>query len=86
MKKLGKEEKDKNIKLDIPIMKKVIIDIDNIPEINKDNNLIRKKVLEYMKKEKFFKYSNKKNPKKENKVSNEKEFGWFNNIFGKHQL
>ena len=53
MKKLGNEEKDKNVKLDIPIRKKVIIDIEKIQEINKDINLIRKKVLEYMKKKKI---------------------------------
>ena len=60
MKKLGNEEKDKNIKLDIQI---------------------RKKVLEYMKKEKFFKYSNKNIkkiipniPKKKKKLQIKKDF------------
>ena len=68
MKNLGNVEKDKNIKLDIPIRKKVITDYFELPAFNKDINYMRKRVLQYMKWEKYFKplkRNSKKNAKAE---------------------
>ena len=81
MKRLKKsEEKKRNYKLEIPIRKKVITDYFALSEI-KDINYMKKKVLEEMSREDFFKKNIKKNEtlqkkkqkEQEKKIQNEKE-------------
>jgi hypothetical protein len=58
MKRLKKgDEKGNNNKLDILERKKIIIDYFNLPEINKDIYYMKKKVLEEMNNENYFKPS-----------------------------
>ena len=56
---------EKIFKIEIPIRKKVITNYFNLPSINKDINYMRKKVLEYMEKEKYFKPQKKSESLKE---------------------
>ena len=55
MKRLNKiQEKTNDIKLEIPVRKKIIIDYFNLPAIDKDLLFMRKKVLEEMNDENYF--------------------------------
>ena len=94
MKKLKNEGDNNTYKLEIPIKKKVINDYEKLPEMNKDFNYMRKKVLEYMMNEKFFKHSPKglKNAKS-NPGQIENEIGafdllknWIGSFFNKNSL
>ena len=94
MKKLKNEGDNNTNKLEIPIKKKVITDYEKLPEMNKDFNYMRKKVLEYMMNEKFFKHSPKglKNAKN-NAGQIENEIGafdllknWIGSFFNKNSL
>ena len=60
MKRLKKLEEKRNYKLEIPTRKKVIKDYFTFPEINRDINYMKKKVLEEMNREDFFKPSRRK--------------------------
>ena len=61
MKRLKKfEEKTTGYKLEIPLRKKIIKDYFDYPIVNKDVNYMRKKVLEEMGRENFFKPSRRK--------------------------
>ena len=75
MKRLKKfEEKTTGYKLEIPLRKKVIKDYFDYPIVNKDINYMRKKVLEEMGRENFFKPSRRKiEAFKRKQLRNEKE-------------
>ena len=75
MKRLKKvEEKSKGYKFEIPARKKIIKDYFDYPIINKDLNYMRKKVLEEMSREDFFKPSRRKiEAFKRKKLRNERE-------------
>ena len=81
-----------NNKLEISAKKKVIMDHEKLPDVSKDYNYMREKVLEYMIKEKFFKFSpkgleniskrNAKNGKAEEDIFGfDKIKNWFSSIF-----
>jgi len=75
MKRLKKfEEKSKGYKLEIPTRKKIIKDYFDYPIVNKDINYMRKRVLEEMSRENFFKPSRRKmEAMKRKQLRNERE-------------
>ena len=75
MKRLKKfEEKSKGYKLEIPTRKKIIKDYFDYPIVNKDVNYMRKRVLEEMNRENFFKPSRRKiEAMKRKQLRNERE-------------
>ena len=72
MKRVKKAEEKRNYKLEIPIRKKVITDYFILPDI-KDVNYMKKKVLEEMNREDYFKKNKRKMEMLQKKMQKEKE-------------